>query len=230
MSSLFALLLFCILPSRASRASLNSVKVARECLSLSRHRISSAPCSSNCNVWQSWVRPSRSRLPQLSPVVAVEHLQQLLLVGVQGELVHHPFSSLKYKTIVICYRISKHKLFVIIPVLISKKISVGLYLFGRDISKIPCFRNSLLYGIGGGLCFGLARFMITSQTLRSVNFAVYSFSFITMAYWIQCRFNYSKSKFEMLKMQEMLRQRALLEGTTEEQAIEAELGSKPVDV
>ena len=29
-----------------------------------------------------------------------------------------------------------------------------LHIFGRDVSEIPCFRNSFLYGIGGG--FGSA--------------------------------------------------------------------------
>ncbi|XP_018562704.1 cytochrome c oxidase protein 20 homolog [Anoplophora glabripennis] len=106
----------------------------------------------------------------------------------------------------------------------------SLIIFGRDISKIPCFRNSLLCGIGGGLFFGLARFMITSQPLKSTNFAVYSFSFITMAYWIQCRYTYSKRKFEMMRMQSMLQRRAILEGTTEEQILDDRLGSKPVEV
>ncbi|KAJ8964529.1 hypothetical protein NQ314_004824 [Rhamnusium bicolor] len=106
----------------------------------------------------------------------------------------------------------------------------GLMLFGRDVSKIPCFRNSLLYGIGGGLSFGLARFMFTSQPLRSVNFAVYSFSFITMAYWIHCRYDYSKKKFEMLRMQELLRTNSLMEGTTEEERIKSEISLGTVDV
>ncbi|KAG5888298.1 hypothetical protein JTB14_006683 [Gonioctena quinquepunctata] len=105
-----------------------------------------------------------------------------------------------------------------------------LFLFGRDISKIPCFRNSLLYGIGGGLSFGLARFMFTSQSLKSVNFAVYSFSLITMAYWIQCRYNFSKKKFEMLRMQELLQNHAILEGSSDAEALQAHLKNRPVEV
>uniref|UniRef100_A0A6P7GMF5 Cytochrome c oxidase assembly protein COX20, mitochondrial n=1 Tax=Diabrotica virgifera virgifera TaxID=50390 RepID=A0A6P7GMF5_DIAVI len=107
---------------------------------------------------------------------------------------------------------------------------LSLIIFGRDVSKIPCFRNSLLYGIGGGLFCGLFRFMFTSHTLKSVNFSVYSFSFITLGYWIQCRYNYSKTKFEMMRLQEMLQNHAILEGTQEAEIIEKELGTRPVDV
>lgn len=32
-----------------------------------------------------------------------------------------------------------------------------LNLFGRDVSEIPCFRNSFLYGIGGGVGMGLGK-------------------------------------------------------------------------
>ncbi|CAH1979815.1 unnamed protein product [Acanthoscelides obtectus] len=106
----------------------------------------------------------------------------------------------------------------------------SLFIFGRDISKIPCFRNSLLYGIGGGIAFGLARFMITSQPLRSTNFAVYSFSLVTIAYWIQCRYTYSKKRFEMLKMQELMKANSLLEGTEADSIHIGAIDTKPVEV
>lgn len=58
--------LLCMLPRRASSASLNSGNEARLYLASFRtHFISSALCSSNCNVWHSCVNPSLSRLPQL---------------------------------------------------------------------------------------------------------------------------------------------------------------------
>lgn len=103
-------------------------------------------------------------------------------------------------------------------------------LFGRDVSKIPCFRNSVLYGIGGGLSCGLVRFMLTSHTLKSVNFSVYSFSLITLGYWIQCRYEYSKKKFEINKLQEMLKAHSVLEGTDDPDIIQSQLGTRPVDV
>ncbi|XP_056645333.1 cytochrome c oxidase assembly protein COX20, mitochondrial [Diorhabda carinulata] len=112
----------------------------------------------------------------------------------------------------------------------QEKDEKSLVLFGRDISKIPCFRNSLLYGIGGGLFCGLTRFMFTSQTLRSVNFSVYSFTVITLGYWFQCRYNYSKAKFEMMRLQELLKTHSILEGTAEAEILEKEFGTKPVDI
>ncbi|KAF7274440.1 cytochrome c oxidase assembly factor COX20 lethal (3) 87Df isoform X2 [Rhynchophorus ferrugineus] len=74
-------------------------------------------------------------------------------------------------------------------------------------------RTSFLYGVSGGLAFGLAHFLFTSRTLRSVNYSVYSFSMITIGYWMHCRYNYSKTKFEVMRLQEMLEKQAMLEGT-----------------
>lgn len=95
-----------------------------------------------------------------------------------------------------------------------------MIIFGRDVSQIPCFRNSFLYGITGGLSLGLVNFLFTSKTLKSVNFSVYSFSMITIGYWIQCRYKYSKTKFEMLQLQEQLRKRAILEGVEDPSVIQ----------
>ncbi|XP_030755489.1 cytochrome c oxidase assembly protein COX20, mitochondrial [Sitophilus oryzae] len=92
----------------------------------------------------------------------------------------------------------------------------GIIIFGRDVSKIPCFRNSFLYGIGGGVLLGLTHFLFTSKAVKSVNYSVYSFSIITLGYWIQCRYEYTKTKFEMLRLQEALANRALFEGTEED--------------
>lgn len=33
-----------------------------------------------------------------------------------------------------------------------------LVIFGRDVSEIPCFRNSFLYGIGSGIGTGLGKY------------------------------------------------------------------------
>lgn len=32
-----------------------------------------------------------------------------------------------------------------------------LFILGRDVSEIPCFRNSFLYGISGGFGMGLGK-------------------------------------------------------------------------
>ncbi|EFA10149.1 cytochrome c oxidase assembly protein COX20, mitochondrial [Tribolium castaneum] len=103
---------------------------------------------------------------------------------------------------------------------IPEPVNKSLMIFGRDVSKIPCFRNSILYGIYGGLGMGLAHFMFRSHPLGACNFAVYSFSGVTLIYWIQCRYKYSQMKFQMLQMQELLRRQAIYEGTEVEKELE----------
>ncbi|CAG9863393.1 unnamed protein product [Phyllotreta striolata] len=105
----------------------------------------------------------------------------------------------------------------------------SLVIFGRDVGKIPCFRNSMFYGITGGLFSGLVRFMFTSHPQKSSNFAVLSFSFITLGYWVHCRYEYSKLKFETMRLQELLRRNTLLEGTQADVQIEEKFGTKPAD-
>lgn len=93
---------------------------------------------------------------------------------------------------------------------------------------MPCFRNSFLYGLTGGICCGLIRFMFTSRPKSACDFAVGSFSIITLAYWFQCRYEYSKVKFEMDRMKYQLQQHMLTEGT--EQSNEAADKSSPTFV
>lgn len=54
---------------------------------------------------------------------------------------------------------------------------------GKDVKKIPCFRNSYLYGIIGGLSMGIGSFMFTSRTLKSTHIGFGSFVVISSAYW-----------------------------------------------
>lgn len=55
------------------------------------------------------------------------------------------------------------------------------------MSQIPCFRSSFLYGTLGGIGFGLAHFLFTSKVAKSVNYSIYAFSLVTVAFWMQCR-------------------------------------------
>ncbi|XP_063923130.1 cytochrome c oxidase assembly protein COX20, mitochondrial [Zophobas morio] len=103
----------------------------------------------------------------------------------------------------------------------------SLIIFGRDVSKIPCFRNSFLYGIYGGLGLGLGHFMFKSRPLAACNFAVYSFCGVTLVYWIQCRYKYSQMKFQMLQMQELLRRQTVFEGTHVEKELDDSIKNDP---
>lgn len=102
----------------------------------------------------------------------------------------------------------------------------GLVLFGRDLSQIPCFRNSYLYGISSGIGCGLIFFLFTSRVKASMDFGMASFAVITLSYWAHCRYNYSKTKFEMQRVQEALKRKAMYEGTE----LDVEATNKTVDV
>lgn len=96
----------------------------------------------------------------------------------------------------------------------------GLTIFGRDVSKIPCFRNSFLYGIGSGIGIGFGAFLKTSKPLLSQHIAVGSFTVITLVYWSVCRYQWSKQKFNTMLMREALKDKMLKEGTSVEKELE----------
>ncbi|XP_044731831.1 cytochrome c oxidase assembly protein COX20, mitochondrial [Chrysoperla carnea] len=91
--------------------------------------------------------------------------------------------------------------------------SKSLYLFGRDVSKIPCFRSSFLYGMGGGFGIGLMSFMITSKPRLSTHVGFSGFAVTTLSYWMYCRYRWSLDKFAVTQLQPAMRNKALFEGT-----------------
>jgi len=56
----------------------------------------------------------------------------------------------------------------------------------ENVPSIPCARNSLLYGIGGGTAIGCTRYL-TSSVFVASNWAVASFILIAAASWQRCR-------------------------------------------
>lgn len=84
--------------------------------------------------------------------------------------------------------------------------SKAVMLFGRDIRKIPCFKQSMLTGIYGGLAAGLATFMFTSRPKLSTNVALGSYMGIVVVYWCYCRYDYVKQKYALQDLQNILRQ------------------------
>ncbi|XP_065331422.1 cytochrome c oxidase assembly protein COX20, mitochondrial [Cloeon dipterum] len=78
----------------------------------------------------------------------------------------------------------------------------GLYLFGRDVSQIPCFRSSFLSGIGTGFAGGLAYFMFTSKPGNATHVGFACFFCSTFVYWGICRYNYAVTKFTTARIQE----------------------------
>uniref|UniRef100_A0A336MEV2 Cytochrome c oxidase assembly protein COX20, mitochondrial n=1 Tax=Culicoides sonorensis TaxID=179676 RepID=A0A336MEV2_CULSO len=101
-----------------------------------------------------------------------------------------------------------------------------LYIFGRDVSEIPCFRSSFLYGISSGIAIGFLTFMKTSRPAFSSNVGMGSFIAITLGYWFPCRYQYSKDQFEYRKLQALMRDASIYEGT----ALEREVAEKSESV
>ncbi|XP_043285791.1 cytochrome c oxidase assembly protein COX20, mitochondrial [Venturia canescens] len=69
--------------------------------------------------------------------------------------------------------------------------------FGRDLRKIPCARDSLLYGIGSGLGGGLIVFMLTSKPRYAAHSMMGIFSCVTLSWFVVCRHRWATQKFNM---------------------------------
>ncbi|XP_075974341.1 cytochrome c oxidase assembly factor COX20 lethal (3) 87Df [Anticarsia gemmatalis] len=96
----------------------------------------------------------------------------------------------------------------------------GLVIFGRDVSQIPCFRESFLYGIASGVGVGIAAFLKTSRPMFSQHVGVGTFSLTTMIYWSFCRYQWSKQRFDAQLLQDALKDKLMYEGTMVEKELE----------
>lgn len=70
-----------------------------------------------------------------------------------------------------------------------------LMLFGRDVRKVPCFRNSILYSVGWGVGTGLAVFMFTSKPQLASHATMGTFACVALGYWTYCRLDWAEQRF-----------------------------------
>jgi len=91
-----------------------------------------------------------------------------------------------------------------------------LVVFGEDLGSIPCFRNSFLYGITGGIGLGIAHFALSSKVQKATKFGFYSYVAITLSYWCVCRYNFSVTKFNYTQIRYAMQQNAMKEGTAQD--------------
>lgn len=98
-----------------------------------------------------------------------------------------------------------------------------IMIFGRDVTTIPCFRESFLYGIGGGVVGGLVTFMLTSKPKLGSHIGFATYLGTTLSYWMYCRINWSRQKLEADKLRELIEQHAAYRGTQLEKDIDQEL-------
>jgi len=81
-----------------------------------------------------------------------------------------------------------------------------LMLFGKDIKKIPCFRNSMLYGAYSAVGFGVIAFMFTSCPIRSTQYALASCTAVSLIYSCFCRYDHVRQKYAVNDLRAMLEQ------------------------
>ncbi|XP_019526211.2 cytochrome c oxidase assembly protein COX20, mitochondrial [Aedes albopictus] len=96
----------------------------------------------------------------------------------------------------------------------------GIVLFGKDLSQIPCFRNSFLYGISIGIGVGFLAFLKTSRPQLSSHIGFGSFCGTVLCYWFPCRYKWSKDEKEAEMLQRLMQQHVMLEGTEKERELD----------
>merc|ERR1712232_564471 len=57
----------------------------------------------------------------------------------------------------------------------------------EDLTRIPCLRTALLYGIGGGIGVGAVRFFGSGRVKTAVHWTFASFLAISVFQWESCR-------------------------------------------
>ncbi|KAH8402577.1 hypothetical protein KR215_001717, partial [Drosophila sulfurigaster] len=124
----------------------------------------------------------------------------------------------------------------------SLNVPQSFFIFGRDVSQIPCFRNSFLYGISGGMGIGVLTFLGTSRPHLATHVGFGSFFCGTIVYWMACRlvlgnklfsfgtiicyfvivyrYQWSLRRFEQQQLREAMRRQAQYEGTDVERELD----------
>ncbi|KAI8049194.1 hypothetical protein BDF22DRAFT_193206 [Syncephalis plumigaleata] len=86
----------------------------------------------------------------------------------------------------------------------------------RNIGKVPCGRDSLLYGIGGGLAVGAGRFIVKRKAMTASNWAVGAFAIISIGCWEWCnyqRLQHAKKVGVVVEKLNQLEEKRRQEGT-----------------
>ncbi|XP_069708507.1 cytochrome c oxidase assembly protein COX20, mitochondrial [Phaenicophaeus curvirostris] len=87
-------------------------------------------------------------------------------------------------------------------------------LFGfLDVQRVPCARESVLYGSVGSLVIGLGHFLATSRVRRSCDFAFGGFICTMLGYWFYCRYNLAQQRIRQRMIKEGMRNKLLFEGS-----------------
>jgi cytochrome c oxidase assembly protein subunit 20 len=88
----------------------------------------------------------------------------------------------------------------------------------EHLLRTPCYRSSLLFGIGGGIGSGLLFFLFTSKIRLASHVGVVSYAGISVAAWSYCRYQMAEADRKQREYRVAIQQKLLIEGT--------ELGTK----
>ncbi|CAL1577233.1 unnamed protein product [Knipowitschia caucasica] len=104
----------------------------------------------------------------------------------------------------------------------------GFRLLGiLDVQSVPCARESVLYGAGGGLALGLLHFLSTSRVRRSYDVGFAGFFITTLGSWFYCRLNSAKLRAQERVFKQGVRNKVLYQGTSIDPTTEPTQRSPP---
>ena len=86
--------------------------------------------------------------------------------------------------------------------------------FGRDLTQIPCFRDSALNGIYSGIAAVLITVMATSRPRLAADTGVYTFCIVTLGSFVVCRYKREQTK-KMISAVEESRKEGLKDNMNE---------------
>ncbi|XP_044146169.1 cytochrome c oxidase assembly protein COX20, mitochondrial [Bufo gargarizans] len=82
-----------------------------------------------------------------------------------------------------------------------------------DVQKVPCARESVLFGSVGSLVIGVGHFLATSRVKRSCDLAAGGFILSTLGSWLYCRYNYAKLRIQQKIVQDGIKKKVIYEGS-----------------
>uniref|UniRef100_A0A6V7I2I0 Cytochrome c oxidase assembly protein COX20, mitochondrial n=1 Tax=Bracon brevicornis TaxID=1563983 RepID=A0A6V7I2I0_9HYME len=95
-----------------------------------------------------------------------------------------------------------------------------IFLLGRDITKVACFKPSMITGMLSGAAGGILTFMFTSKPNLASHTMIGSFIVMTMGYYGVCRYQFAKEMMMVDKMKGLMQEAMMLEGIEREEKLE----------
>ncbi|XP_011313972.1 cytochrome c oxidase protein 20 homolog [Fopius arisanus] len=95
----------------------------------------------------------------------------------------------------------------------------SLIIFGRDVTKIPCFKQSFFNGILSGVGVGIITFMFTSKPRLASHWMVGSFGGVTITFYCVCRYQYAKEQIVISRMKGLMQEAMITEGVEHEEKL-----------